>query len=348
MVTMNKVKFSVGYPCAAPQSFFNSVAPYLDRIGELYFAWDGFATGRATFENDPRYDRPKLESELCRFREQGIRLNVLLNGNCFGGEAISRQFAERVCTVVGDLHERFGIDAVTTASPFVAHAVKSAFPQLDVRASVNMWVDGVAGMAQCADLFDSFYVKRDYHYCPDELRAEHDWCRENGKRLYLLANSGCIPNCAYHIFHDNFVSHSAEVAKSQKDATFEPYACRRMMAKRDNRHLILAGNLVRPEDVHHYEDLVDGIKLATRIHPFPAIVIGAYARGRWPGDVSALTEPGFGDLLAPNILDNTAIPATYWEQKTTCARAKAHGSTAHCRECGYCDAVYHRILTPME
>lgn len=345
---MSKLTFSMGYPCAAPQSFFNTVAPYLDRIGELYFALPDFATGRATFENDPRHDREKLATELQLFREQGVSLNLLLNGNCYDGQAISCTFANDVRNAVGDLYERFGLHTVTTASPFVAHVVKTNFPTIDVRASVNMWVDGVAGMQQCADLFDSFYVKRDYHYCIDEIRAEHEWCHQNGKRLYLLANSGCIPHCAYHTFHDNFVAHSAAVAKSPKDATFEPYACRRMMAKSENRYLILAGNLVRPEDVHYYEGLVDGIKLATRIHPFPAIVISAYMRGRWQGDLSALTEPGFGDLLAPYILDNAAIPSTYWAQKTACARAQSKGSTAACRECGYCAAVYRNILTEME
>ncbi len=348
MSKVNKLKFSVGYPCAAPQSFFQTVAPYLDRIGELYFAWEGFATGRATFENDPRYDRQKLTRELRLFAEQGIQLNLLLNGNCYGGDALSVSFAERVGDTVGELYERFGLQTVTTASPFVAEVVKKRFPAIDVRASVNMWVDGVGGMQQCADLFDSFYVKRDYNYCRDEIRAERDWCREHGKRLYLLANSGCIPYCAYHTFHDNFVAHSVEVSKSHRQAGFEPYGCRRMMAKAENRYLLLAGNLVRPEDVHHYESLVDGIKLATRIHPFPAIVIGAYKRGRWDGDLSSLTEPGFGDLLAPAILDNTAIPSDYWEQKTTCARAKAKGSNAPCRECGYCEAVYRRILTKAE
>lgn len=345
---MSNLKFSVGYPCAAPQSFFNTVAPYLDSIGELYFGWESFSTGRAIFENDPRYDAKKLEKELAQFAEYGVRLNLLLNGNCYGGEAISAELAARVENTVGDLCDRFGLHTVTTASPFIAETVKKRFPDIDVRASVNMWVDGVAGMSQCADVFDSFYVKRDYHYCLDEIRNQHQWCVENGKKLYLLANSGCVPNCAYHTFHDNFVSHSRQVAAFPKVAGFEPYGCRRLMAKSENRYLLLSGNLVRPEDVHHYDGLVDGIKLATRIHPFPAIVIGAYKRGRFIGDLSALTEPGFGDLLYPYILENSSIPDEYWEHKTSCARAAAKGSTAPCRDCGYCESVYRHILKDME
>ena len=345
---MSNLKFSIGYPCAAPQSFFNSVAPYLDKIGELYFAFENFATGRAIFENDPRLDKEKLERELELFHSHGIRLNLLLNGNCYGDDAISVPLAEKVKETVGYLYERFSLDAVTTASPFIAHTIKSNFPTIDVRASVNMWLDGISGMSQCADLFDSFYVKRDYNYCLDEICAEHEWCQKNGKKLYLLANSGCIPYCAYHTFHDNFVSHSAGVAKSHKDNSFEPYACRRLMESPQNRHLILSGNLVRPEDIANYDGLVDGIKLATRIHPFSPIVIGAYKRGRWDGDVSSLTEPGFGDLLSPYILNNSLIPADYWKQKTTCARSKAHGDPSKCEQCGYCASLYKSILQKID
>ncbi len=336
---MSKLKFSVGYPCTAPQSFFATVSPYLDRIGEVYFAWDRWSTGRAVSQNDTE----QTERELTRFREQGVRLNLLLNGNCYGGEAMSPTLAQRVCDTVGYLKERVGLHAVTTTSPFIAHTVKQRFPDIEVRASVNMWVDGIAGMQQCADIFDSFYVNRDSNYDIAAIRRQHAWCRENGKSLYLLANSGCIPQCAYHIFHDNMVSHSEEVLGQPTDPLFKPYACRRMLAKPENRYLLLAGNLVRPEDIHHYEDAVDGIKLATRIHPFPAVILRAYCRERWEDDLCALTEPGYGDMLSPYMLDNAAIPAEYWEQKTTCAHTATRDGIAACADCGYCAALYQNI-----
>ncbi|MBQ7035823.1 MAG: hypothetical protein IJN34_08830 [Clostridia bacterium] len=337
---MNDLKFSVGYPCRPTGSFFDAIAPYLDRIGELYFARSAFVTGREMVEDDQALQ----EDQLQKFAAQGIRLNLLLNGNCYGGEALSLALAERACKTVEALRAQFGLQAITTGSPFIAHHIKTRFPGMEVRASVNMWIDGIGGMEQCADLFDSFYLKRDYNYCLDELRAQRDWCHTNGKKLYLLANSGCIPGCAYHIFHDNFIAHSQALKNIPQDLAFEPYACRRMLKAKENRYLLLAGNLVRPEDISRYEGLVDGIKLATRIHPFPAIVIGAYKRGCWAGDLSALTEPGFGDLLAPRILENSAIPLEYWTRKTACLRAKNKGSTADCRACGYCDSVLQTAL----
>lgn len=335
-------RLSVGYPCRTKLSFFDSVAPYLEQIGEVYFGWPGFANGRAAAAMDS--DQSCLKVDLTRFAEAGVRLNLLLNGNCFGANGVSASLAHQVQQTVAELVQQYSIQTVTTASPFLAETIKQSFPGMDVRASVNMWIDGVSGMEQCQDVFDSFYVKRDYNYCPEQLRSQRAWCDAHGKKLYLLANSGCIPNCAYHTFHDNLVSHSAQMEWQDIQTASQFYACRRMLRKEENRHLLLSGNLVRPEDIGRYDDLVDGIKLATRIHPFPAIIIGAYARRQFRGDLCALTEPGFGDIIAPYMLDNTKIPPEYWEQKTQCMRAANNGSNAFCQKCGYCSMLYSAIL----
>lgn len=284
-----------------------------------------------------------MESDLLKFTEKGIRLNLLLNGNCYGERAASKPLADEVCEAIKRYCEEFGISSITTASPFIAYVVKESFPAIDVRASVNMWIDGVGGMEQCAELFDSFYVKRDYNYCIDEIKREYAWCRENGKKLYLLANSGCIPNCAYHTFHDNMISHSKDLVPENGVSSFEPYVCRKLISDPQNRYLLLSGNLVRPEDVSAYEGLVDGIKLATRIHPFPAILIRAYVKGEWDGDLTALTEPGFADIFGARVLHNSEIPKDYWHKKTVCLRAKNHGSAAYCKDCGYCAELYRSI-----
>ena len=329
------MKFSIGYPTQPKGSFFRAVSPHIKSIGEVYFAWDGFGSGRPPADKEEN-TASLLESDLNLFYEAGVRLNLLLNGSCYGENALSTEFALRALRLVESLGEKYGLSTVTTASPFLAHSLKSAFPFLDVRASVNMWIDGIEGMRQCMDIFDSFYVKREYNRRPEEIRRQAEWCHQNGKRLYLLANSGCIPNCAFHIFHDTMVSHGSEVAKKENDESFVPYACRRIMKNEENHYLLLAGNLVRPEDVHHLEGIVDGVKLATRVHPFPSIIIGAYANGSFPSDLCALTEPGFGDLLGgPYMLDNSAIPDTFWATTTSCKR--------NCAECGYCRDLYKKI-----
>ena len=343
MKNNSSLRLSVGYPCATPISFFDSIAPYLDKVGEVYFGKADIPSGRATFEGDLRCDQAIFESDLAKFSKAGVRLNLLLNGNCYGERAVSQSLADEVCATVESFGERFGLHTVTTVSPFIAYTVKSRFPDIDIRASVNAWIDGVGGMQQCADLFDSFYVKRDYNYCIDEIKREYAFCQKNGKRLYLLANSGCIPNCAYHTFHDNMIAHSKGLDKSGSPS-FQPYLCRKLISKPENRYLLLSGNIIRPEDIPSYEGLVDGVKIATRIHPFPALLVRAYAKGYWDGNLTSLSEPGFADILGQVILDNASIPSDYFEKKTQCPRAKNNGTTAYCKDCGYCAEVYKSIL----
>lgn len=344
MMNKKKIKFSVGYPCYTPISFYDNIFPYLDSIGEVYFGWSNFSTGRATFEKDPRYNQELLISDLKKFNKKGIALNLLLNGNCYGARAISVSLKDEVIDIIKEVTEFVSINSVTVASPYLAHIVKTNFPDIDVRASVNMWIDGVGGMSQCKDIFDSFYVKRDYNYCINEIKEEKLWCEENGKRLYLLANSGCLPNCSYHTFHDNMVSHSKDLEKQIKDNDFEPFVCRKIISLEENRYMLLSGNLIRPEDVCNYAGLVDGVKLATRIHPYPSILIRSYVKGEWDGNLTELTEPGFADLLGPYKLKNSALPKDFWISKTNCKRAYNRGVTHYCKDCGYCSNAYNKIL----
>ena len=83
---------------------------------------------------------------------------------------------------------------------------------MDVRASVNMRLGTVRAMEYVSHLFDSFYIQREYNRDLDRIDELREWAGRNGKRLYMLANSGCLLWCAVQTFHDNMVAHEAEVA----------------------------------------------------------------------------------------------------------------------------------------
>ena len=66
-----------------------------------------------------------------------------------------------------------------------------------------MEIGTTIGMDYIADLFDSFYLKREYNRNLQIITKAREWCNANGKKLYGLANSGCLNFCSTHIFHDN-------------------------------------------------------------------------------------------------------------------------------------------------
>jgi hypothetical protein len=118
----------------------------------------------------------------------------------------------RDCNLIDYISREYVLSSVTTSSILIAKFIKSNFEDIDVRASVNMEIGSVEGMSYVSDYFDSFYVRRELNRNLPMLLRLRKWCDENGKQMYLLANSGCLNNCSAHIFHDNLVAHEAEIS----------------------------------------------------------------------------------------------------------------------------------------
>jgi collagenase-like PrtC family protease len=282
-----------------------------------------------------------LERDLAELRGMGVALDVLFNANCYGELAMSRALEAEVNSVLDRLDEvAGGADAVTTTSPAVAHMVKRRRPNLEVRASVNMRIGSAQGMGYLSDLFDGFYVRRDHNRDLAHLRDLKEWADANGKRLYLLANSGCLRDCSGQTFHDNMVAHETAVAAADNIEGFMPYTCWKNLANRSAWPLVLQATWIRPEDLHHYEGLFGMVKLATRLHARPDMVIRAYAERRHDGNLLDLMEPGFSSAFAPFLVDNRRFPEDWFDRTSHCG--------GRCHRCSYCREVLERVLVNAE
>jgi len=337
------MRFAVGYPVIEDDDdpFVGIVDEFRDHIAEVYFAWPGDPSGRSPFGVASGSVSPaaqeKLESDLRAFRSFGIRLDLLLNANCYGPEAASAQLADHAAGIVARLISETGLDVVTTTSPFLAAALKPRFPELKLRASVNLRLGTAQAMGYVADVFDSFYLQRDYNRDPKRIAEVSAWCRRNGKELCLLANSGCLRFCSGQTFHDNLVAHEGEMTQP---APRDSLVCRRFLADPAHWVALMQATWIRPEDLRCYEKWFSLAKLATRMHHNPRRVIQAYALGRFPGNLLDLLEPGYQDILGGHILDNTRFPADWLERVNSCC--------GRCEECSYCEEVLRDVLTRIE
>ena len=341
------IRYSVGFQLfeGNEEPFSDLVSAYKEHVSEVFFPWQDIATGRSALSTRHGYTdwsvQGRVEEELLKIRKTGCKLDLLFNGNCYGAYAISEKLGNTVTSVIEYLEGiGCGADIVTTASPAVAHTVKKHFPKIEVRASVNMKIGTVKGMEYLSDLFDSFHVQREYNRDLEHLGALKEWADENGKRLVILANSGCFHSCSGQTFHDNLVAHESEICEIKNMEDFLPYVCWRMLKNPENRHMLLENTWIRPEDIHHYEGIVDTVKLATRMHSHPGMVIDAYARRRFIGNTLDLFEPGFGRAIAPYIISNADFPADWFEKTSTCKK--------QCHKCGYCKSVLRDVLINME
>jgi len=337
------IRFAIGYQLAEPDepSFVELVREYREHIAEVYFPWIGHASGRSpigTRAGEIDADaRRRFESDLCALRGLGVKLDLLFNANCYGAHGMSRDLQREVLRVLGELDRiAGGADVVTTTSPAIAHILKKRTPHIECRASVNMRIGTVEGMRYHAHLFDSYYLQREFNRNLEHLRDLKEWADSNGKTLMMLANSGCLRHCSGQTYHDNLVAHESEVCCLENMDDFMPYACWHYLRERANWPAILQATWVRPEDLNHYEALFDTVKLATRLHERPHIVMRAYAQRCHNGNFLDLCEPGYSPVLAPYVIDNTRFPADWFDRTSTC--------DGRCHHCGYCAGVAEQVL----
>jgi len=334
------IAIAAGYQHFADGAPFAEIALRHPAVKEVYFPWVGEPSGRPKLgyeeEDDPAELEAALRRDLLRLKVAGVKLDLLLNANCYGAEAMGSGLGKRIVDIVSTLRSwECEPDVCTTASPFVAHVLKESFPEIETRASVNMRLTTLQAFRYLAPLFDSYYLGRDVQRNLETVRRFSGWCHSNGKKLCVLANSGCLRNCPWQTFHDNLIAHSDEAMRVENTKGWCPHLCWTMYRDKSNFPEVLKSTWVRPEDIHRYEGLVDIVKLATRQHANPDMVISAYERGSFDGNLLDLFEPGFSPAFFPVFVDNTAFPADWFDRVASCVR--------ECGNCGYCERTFRTV-----
>ncbi len=338
------MKFMVGYQLNAREELIPAVIRGKTRIHEVYFPWGDIPTGRGVpLERSglpPFEAQNMLINDLTLLSGEGIGLNLLLNGNCYGKDSLSRAFFEKTGNAVDYLANRFLLCSVTTSSPLIGKFLKANFTGLEIRASVNMEIGTIQGMEYVAPYFDGYYMDRDYNRCLSRIRELKQWCDDNGKRLYLLANSGCLNHCSVHNFHDNLVAHEQEIRVMDNAYEFRGI-CHDYLRDRTRQEQYLRDtNFIRPEDIPLYEPYFAAVKLATRTNRNPVRVMDAYLSGSYCGNLMELMEPDHAEAFYPAILENSRIPAEFGNHVLNCPK--------NCGTCDYCKTVFNNAKHILE
>lgn len=335
--------FSVGYQ-AGNEALLKAIEKNRDKISQIYFSFDDFPNGRNSSNMDSSLSKweaiDKQREDLKRIKSMGIDLNLLLNGNCYGQNAQSRSFFYKIGETLEYLSDIYNLSSVTTTSPLIAKFIKQNFEKIEVRASVNMEIGTAQGMDYLAEHFDSFYLKREYNRDFEKIKSAREWCDKNGKKLYGLANSGCLNFCSAHTFHDNLVSHENEIAMMDNAYQFDGQ-CWDYLKKEEKRdNWLRLTNFIRPEDINLYENLFDEVKLATRVNKNPAKVVESYCKASYNGAVTDLLEPNHSGVFYPAVIDNKSISADFTEKVMRCRK--------NCHECKYCNEVQQKATVILE
>lgn len=338
------MKFSVGYQVMESSSFVEYIAENKEHIHEMYFSWGDMPNGRNSVLTHtdflPWQAKQRQIEDLSYISKHDIKLNLLLNGNCYGENSQSRAFFTKIGETVDYIGECFGLQSITTTSPLIAKFIHENFNGIDVRASVNMKIGSVMGMEYVSDYFDSFYMQREYNRNLGKIKELKAWCDKNKKGLFILANSGCLNNCSAHTFHDNLVAHEADIAKMDNAYDFKGI-CWDFIGKKENRVSVLRDtNFIRPEDMHLYDEYFVAAKLATRVSKNPINTLRAYINGKYSGSINDILEPNHSGAIYPDVIDNGNIPNDFAKTVLNCNK--------NCQSCNYCKSVTEKALITLE
>lgn len=321
------MKFSVGYQLKQNFTLIDEILKNKENISEVYFSFGDLPNGRSNLnKNGLLFENVNKQLEDLS-RLGSMPLNLLLNGNCYGKYALARSFYNKIGDTVYYLLQRFNLQCVTTTSPLIARFIKENF-DISTRASVNMGIGTIEGMEYVKDLFDGFYLAREYNRDFERIKELRSWCDDNNKKLFGLANSGCLKNCSAHTFHDNLVAHEQESSEMDNAYVFEGQ-CKTFFKNSENRkNWLKYMTFIRPEDVYLYELLFDGLKLATRVNSDPEKIVRSYIKGSYSGAVTSLLEPDHTALFYPQVIENKKLDLS-----------KAFTCSKECHKCIFCNEI---------
>ena len=286
--------------------FIEEIIKNRKHIYEVYFSWGDFPNGRTNVLQSEIYTPWELQERQCRvlerMSENGLKLNLLFNANCYGRESQSRQLFNKIGMTVDYVKSQYGLQSVTTTSPLIAKFMKNNFEDVEVRASVNMEIGTIQGMEYVSKYFDSYYMQREYNRDFDRIKELSEWCNTNGKKMFMLANSGCLNHCSAHNFHDNLVAHESEIAQMDNAYDFHGICHEYLKDRKNYSSLIENTNFVRPEDIYKYEPYFEAAKLATRIHRRPSNVLRSYINAKYSGNILDILEPAHN--IYPYVIEN--------------------------------------------
>ena len=337
-----RTKFSVGHYLMVnqddPASFINLAKRFAPRLREVYFPWPGLTNGRPHLI-EIQDEEGRTISDLKYCREHGMKLDLLANALCYGEKACTEEQRLQLTGIIRRL-DKEGLypEIVTTTSPYIAKLFKVNFPDIEIRASVNMRLRNTLALEYLAPLFDSFYICRDVQRDLPTFHTLAAWCKDHGKKLCMLVNSGCLRNCPWHVFHILHHEHNYSNLFPEMQAQKIWFPCANFYIKKHSFAEFLRGTWIRPEDVHLFEPELETIKLATRQTLYARKIVEAYLSGSFDGNLLHLTEPSQARGFRPYRIDNKLFPADW-------ATGGIAGKCAeNCTHCGKCEQILKQVL----
>ncbi|WP_457613862.1 peptidase U32 family protein [Methanocaldococcus sp.] len=293
---------------------------------EIYLGFSEFiGTGRATLHK-PNFE--ELEEQIRYAKKNNLRMEVVINASCLGGTHLTANGISYINWIFNQLRS-IGVECVALSDPYLVDLAKNN--DLDVNVSCIALVD-------CLDKALFWDEKEVYAITLDSSINRHfdiiQEIKDNVNcKLKILVNEACLYKCPMRTQHFNFFSH----ANAQNIPALDDYYYNKCINLRvKNKELIIKSPFIRPEDLTHYEKMIDIFKISGRSHPIGWIkrVLLAYLKRKWDGNLMELLDCP-RELQHFFYLDNKMLNSAIKKWKSCNKR---------CSECNFCKDLAEKAL----
>lgn len=335
------LEFSVPYnndPETLSEIFRLGVA-HGNRIREVYLSGPQTHAGAGRIAPEMAFEQ--FTAVVARIHRERIRVNLLLNSVCDGGEWYSAPALNATMDYVRLAHEEHGVEAVTIANPLYIREVRRRFPNLEICASVLGDIDCVSKAMifrkAGADVITPHVdINRD-------LTLLKKIREQTGAEIKLMVNEGCLFRCAFRKFHFNYISHKSRNPEMNgrfrsEDNVFS-LNCTQAV-KRDPAEILRSG-WIRPENARDYAEVSSYFKVVGRTSSRSMVIraVTAYLNECWDGDLlelmaGTLYSAGMSQLMH---LDNRRLDDLgFFARTTSCDK--------ECSSCDYCTVLATTLM----
>jgi collagenase-like PrtC family protease len=251
-----------------------------NRIREIYLSGpqEYAGSGRITAE----LSISQFADAVRQIHEHGIRVNLLLNATCAGGDWYSPESLDTQMEYLRHAHLELGVEAVTIANPLYISQVRSRFPDLEISASVLGDIDCIQravvfSQAGANVITPDVNINRNLEMLSAIRKA-------GGAELKLMVNEGCLHKCSFRKFHFNYISHkSRDLGPVEDDVFFGN--CTRLTYGDPSQ--IFRSCWIRPEDLAKYAGISTYFKIVGRTRPKSFLIrtVRAYMQRKWDGNL---------------------------------------------------------------
>ncbi len=251
----------------------------LERLLEVSYRIDSIYTGG--LENIIASGRPQYYSSLSEIEglvntaaKKNVTLEITLNSPCGIENTSNHMYWKKIRDYLKKL-EKIGVGGVVASHPFIMNEVKAS-TSMQLTASTICEIQSCRSAIYYENLgADVLVPSMNCNYNID-LLLEMKKVLKNAK-LRLMVNEHCLGDCPWRRFHHNHYAHST-------DAFDYHLNCKKMYW--NNPHLLLTNSVIRPEDLHNYEQVTNEFKIVGRQVPFEALtnVVRAYDTEQYNGN----------------------------------------------------------------